>query len=93
MCRNIKPLFNFEPPASREEIHASALQFVRKVSGGTHPAKINEEAFAKAVKAVEEATALLLSTLVSHAPSKNREEELLKKKIKNEKRFSLTQIQ
>ncbi len=89
MCRNIKPLFNFEPPATSEEIQASALQYVRKISGSTKPAKINEEAFAMAVKAVTHATEELLNSLVTTAPGKNREQEALKKKLKNEKRFSV----
>ncbi len=89
MCRNIKPLFNFEPPATSEEIQASALQYVRKISGSTKPAKINEEAFAMAVKAVTHATEELLNSLVTTAPGKNREQEALKKRLKNEKRFSV----
>jgi len=87
MCRNIKPLFNFEPPATTQEIEASALQYVRKVSGSTKPAKVNEEAFALAVKAVAQATEELLNSLVTSLPGKNREQEALKKKLKNEKRF------
>ncbi|HVS15579.1 MAG TPA: DUF2277 domain-containing protein [Thermoanaerobaculia bacterium] len=75
MCRNIRTLHNFEPPASPEEIHAAALQYVRKVSGATRPSRANEQAFAAAVEEVAAATARLLERLVSSAPPKDREEE------------------
>lgn len=73
MCRNIKTLFNFEPPATHNEIRASALQFVRKLSGYTHPSKVNEAAFEDAVREVEKAAAKLLKSLETNAPPKDRE--------------------
>jgi hypothetical protein len=74
MCRNIKPLFNFEPPATDDEVRASALQFVRKVSGYTKPSKVNEAAFNHAVNEVTEAARRLIVSLVTTAPPKDREE-------------------
>ena len=87
MCRNIKVLFNFEPPASHEEVHASALQFVRKLSGTTKPSQANEEAFDKAVVQVAAAATELLDRLVTSSRPKNREEEAVKAKARNAKRF------
>ena len=87
MCRNIRPLFNFEPPASEEEIRAAALQFVRKVSGYTNPPRANEQAFDDAVDAVSEAARELLTKLVSFSPPKNREIEATKAKARNALRF------
>lgn len=87
MCRNIRPLFNFEPPATEDEIRAAALQFVRKVSGYTHPPQANQEAFDDAVDAVSEAARELLGKLVSFAPPKNRETEAAKAKARNALRF------
>jgi hypothetical protein len=78
MCRNIKPLFNFEPPASDDEVRASALQFVRKVSGYNKPSKVNEEAFNDAVSEVTEAARKLIQSLVTAAPPRDREEEAVK---------------
>ncbi len=75
MCRNIRTLHNFEPPASEDEIQASALQYVRKISGSTKPSKANEEVFERAVEEVVTVTRRLLEGLVSNAPPKNREEE------------------
>ena len=75
MCRNIRPLFNFEPPATDEEIHAAALQYVRKVAGSTRPSKANEAAFARAVEQVTQATEELLEALVPGAPPRTREAE------------------
>ncbi|MEE2776927.1 MAG: DUF2277 domain-containing protein [Acidobacteriota bacterium] len=75
MCRNIRTLHNFEPPASGDEIHAAALQYVRKVSGATKPSRANEEAFSDAASEIEHVTRHLLARLVSHAPPKNRESE------------------
>ena len=75
MCRNIKNLFNFEPPASNDEIHASSLQFVRKLSGFNKPSKINEEAFNNAVQDVAAVARILLDSLSTNAPAKNRELE------------------
>jgi hypothetical protein len=74
MCRNIKPLFNFEPPATDDEVRASALQFVRKVSGFNKPSKLNEDAFNSAVNEVTEAARRLIESLVTTAPARDREE-------------------
>jgi hypothetical protein len=87
MCRNIRTLSNFEPPATRDEIQAAALQYVRKVSGTTHPSKANEEAFARAVQAIALETDRLLSELVTTAPSKNREVEATKARARAEARY------
>lgn len=87
MCRNIKTLFNFEPPATEQEVHASALQFVRKLSGFTKPSKANEEAFDAAVEEVSQAAQRLLDSLVTQAAPRNREEEAAKAKARNLKRF------
>ena len=87
MCRNIKVLFNFEPPATEDEIRASALQFVRKVSGSTRPSRANEPAFDKAVDEVTHIVTELLETLVTSAPPKNREQEAAKARVRAEKRF------
>jgi hypothetical protein len=80
MCRNIKTLHNFAPPATDEEIRASAVQFVRKLSGRTHPSKINEKAFERAVDRVQAAARELLASLVTTAPPRNREVEAAKAK-------------
>ena len=87
MCRNIKTLFNFEPPATKGEIHASALQFVRKLSGFTHPSKANEEAFNRAVDEVSEAARRLLASLATAAPPRNREVEAEKARERSKARF------
>lgn len=73
MCRNIRPLFNFEPPATRNEVHDAALQFVRKISGFTHPSKVNEAAFEAAVEDIEKVVKRLLGELETSAPAKDRE--------------------
>jgi hypothetical protein len=88
MCRNIKMLANFEPPASDEEIRASALQFVRKLSGTNRPSHANEEAFALAVDEVTEAAERLIRALKTHAPPRSREEEARKAKERSLKRFA-----
>lgn len=88
MCRNIRPLFNFEPPTTEEEIRAAALQYVRKVSGSTRPASANQAAFDAAVDEVARVTARLLGSLTTHAPPKNREVEREKAKARAAKRFS-----
>ena len=88
MCRNIRTLHNFEPPATREEIHASALQYVRKISGSTKPSKANEAAFERALTAVEAATARLLDELVSSAPPKDRETEAAKARARAAARYA-----
>ena len=86
MCRNIHTLYNFEPPATREEVHDAALQYVRKISGFTSPSQANEEAFERAVQAVTEASSRLLDELVTTAPPKNREAEAAKKRLRWEQR-------
>ncbi len=78
MCRNIRTLHNFEPPATPDEVHAAALQYVRKISGSTKPSKANQEAFDRAVAAVTQISEQLLSELVTVAPPKNREIEIAK---------------
>ena len=88
MCRNIRQLHNFEPPASQEEVQDAALQFVRKVSGSTKPSKANTEAFDLAVEEVAAATRKLLDSLVTNALPKNREEEAAKRRAKYEERFA-----
>lgn len=87
MCRNIKTLYNFEPPVTDEEIRAASLQFVRKVSGFNAPSKANEAAFAGAVEAVAEACAKLLGSLETNAPPKNRDEEAAKARARAAERF------
>jgi len=87
MCRNIKTLHNFEPPASRDEVNAAALQYVRKVSGSTNPSKANEMAFARAVDEVAAATNRLLAALVTSAPPRDREIEAARARVRAEKRF------
>jgi hypothetical protein len=87
MCRNIKTLHNFSPPATTEEIRASSLQFVRKLSGFTRPSKANEEVFNRAVDQVTEAAHELLSSLVTNAPARNREIEAIKARARSAKRF------
>ena len=88
MCRNIKMLFNFDPPVTDEEIRAASLQFVRKVSGFTKPSKANEPAFHQAVDDIAAISARLLSSLETSAPSRSREEEAAKAKARNALRFS-----
>jgi hypothetical protein len=88
MCRNIRQLHNFDPPASQEEVDDAALQFVRKVSGSTKPSKANAEAFDLAVGEVAAATRKLLDSLVTNAPPKDREEEAAKRRAKYEERFA-----
>jgi hypothetical protein len=87
MCRNIKTLHNFDPPATDEEIHASALQFVRKLSGCTRPSKANERAFNRAVDQVAHAAHELLHALVTNAPSRDREVEAAKARARGAERF------
>jgi hypothetical protein len=87
MCRSIKTLHNFEPPATHDEIHASALQFVRKLSGFTRPSKANEPAFNRAVEQVTHAAHELLHSLVSNAPPRDREIEAMKAKARAAARF------
>ena len=86
MCRNIRTLYNFDPPATEEEIRASAIQYVRKVSGFNKPSAANAEAFDHAVEAVAEVTRQLLAELTTSAPPKNREEEAAKARARFERR-------
>jgi hypothetical protein len=88
MCRNIRTLHNFEPPATHDEVEASALQYVRKISGFTKPSNANEEAFAAAIEAVTAASVELLDQLVTNAPAKNREEEAVKAKARSAQRYA-----
>ncbi len=88
MCRNIRQLHNFEPPASDEEVHDAALQYVRKISGSTKPSHANEEAFARAVEEVAEATRRLLDGLVTGATPKNREVEAARRRARAAERFA-----
>jgi hypothetical protein len=87
MCRNIKILHNFEPPATEDEIRASALQYVRKISGTTKPSRANEEAFARAVDEVHAATARLLDALVTKAPPRDREVEAARARARSAERY------
>ena len=87
MCRNIRTLFNFEPPANEEEIHASALQFVRKLSGFNQPSKANEAAFNRAVEEVADAARRLLESLETARPPRNREVEAMKARARSRERF------
>ena len=87
MCRNIRTLHNFEPPATSEEIHASALQYVRKISGSTKPSHANEEAFNRAVEDVAAITRRLLDELVTTAPPKNRDAEAAKARARAAERY------
>jgi hypothetical protein len=88
MCRNIKTLANFEPPASEDEIRASALQFVRKLSGTTRPSRANEAAFERAVEEVTDAARRLIDSLQIKAPPRNREEEAQKARERARERFA-----
>ena len=87
MCRNIRPLFNFEPPATDDEVRAAALQYVRKISGATRPSQANSEAFERAVHDVTRATRRLVDALVTSAPAKDREAEAAKAHARSAKRF------
>jgi hypothetical protein len=88
MCRNIHTLHNFEPAASTDEVHAAALQYVRKISGTTKPSKANAEAFDRAVAEIAHLTQHLLNDLVTAAPPKNRDEEAAKAKERSARRFA-----
>ena len=88
MCRNIRTLHNFEPPATTDEVRAAALQYVRKVSGSTKPARANADAFDRAVEEVATITMHLLDELVTAAPAKDRETEAAKARARTEKRFA-----
>ena len=90
MCRNIRPLFNFAPPATEEEVRAAALQYVRKVSGIQKPSQLNAAEFEAAVNEVAAVTRHLVATLVTNAPPRDREEEHQKAKARNIRRFGAT---
>ncbi len=90
MCRNIKTLFNFEPAVTDDEVRAAALQYVRKLSGFTKPSKANEDAFNAAVEQVALVSSILLRSLETNAPPKNREEEMAKLRAKSAIRFAKT---
>ena len=92
MCRNIKTLANFEPPATEDEIRASALQFVRKLSGTTHPSQANEAAFNQAVEDVTAAAQRLIDSLEIRAAPRNREEEAQKARERSRRRFGQAQV-
>ena len=87
VCRNIKTLFNFDPPATDEEVRAASLQFVRKLSGTTKPSKVNEVAFGRAVDDVTVVATVLLDSLMTSAPTKNREAEAVKARARTARRF------
>ena len=89
MCRNIKPLFNFDPPATDAEMHDAALQFVRKISGYGKPSAVNQPAFDAAVAAIAATTRQLLADLATSAPPKNREQEAAKRRERSVRRFAL----
>lgn len=89
MCRNIKPLYNFEPPASEDEIRAAALQYVRKISGVNKPSQANQAAFLAAVQAITEISATLLNSLETNAAPKDREIEAAKARARNARRFGV----
>ncbi len=89
MCRNIKTLFNFDPPVTDEEIHAASLQFVRKLSGFNKPSKANEAAFLAAVEEIAAVSHKLLSSLETNSPPKNREEEAARARARSAQRFGL----
>jgi hypothetical protein len=88
MCRNIQTLYNFEPPATDEEVHDAALQYVRKISGFTKPSNANEEAFNLAVEEITQASRRLLDSLVTTAAPKDREVEAARRRARAEKRFA-----
>jgi hypothetical protein len=88
MCRNIRTLHNFDPPATDEEVRASALQYVRKVSGSTKPSQANAEAFDRAVEEIVDVTSRLLDSLVTAAPPKNREIEAEKRRARAQERYA-----
>jgi hypothetical protein len=88
MCRNIRTLFNFEPPATEEEIRASAIQFVRKLSGFAHPSRVNEDAFNRAVDEVTDTARRLLASLETASPARNREVEAEKARERARQRFA-----
>jgi hypothetical protein len=87
MCRNIRPLFNFDPPTTADEVHDAALQYVRKVSGSTRPSQVNRDAFDRAVEEITRATEKLVAGLVTTAPPRNRDVERQKARERSTRRF------
>ena len=87
MCRNIRPLFNYDPPATEDDVYVAALQYVRKVSGSTKPSTANADAFALAIEEVAAATSKLLASLTTNAPPRDRATEIEKARAKNLQRF------
>ena len=90
MCRNIKPLFNFEPPATNDEVRAASLQFVRKITGFAKPSKANDEAFNKAIDEISSASRVLLDSLVTQAPPRDRDVIAERARLRAMKRFGTT---
>ena len=88
MCRNIRPLFNFDPPATNDEVRAASLQFVRKLSGFTHPSKANEAAFERAIDEIASVARRLVDSLETNAPPKNREIEAAKARARSAERYA-----
>jgi hypothetical protein len=88
MCRNIRPLYNFDPPATSEEVHSAALQYVRKISGFTKPSQVNQEAFDRAVHEIAHASQHLLDALETSAPPKDREAEAAKRRARSAQRYA-----
>ena len=91
MCRNIKTLFNFEPPATDDEVRAASIQFVRKLSGYSKPSQANQEAFDTAVNEIQDCAQRLLDSLVTNSPPRDRDEEARKARVRNAKRFGRPQ--
>lgn len=87
MCRNIRPLHNFDPPATQDEVHNAALQYIRKISGCTKPSRLNAEAFERAVDAITDVSMRLLNELVTSAPPKDREAEAAKARARSAARY------
>lgn len=92
MCRNIKPLFNYDPPVSEEEIRAAAIQYVRKISGISKPSRSNEATFQAAIDEVQRASSALLIRLQTNAPPKNRTDEIARAKARSERRFPIKSL-
>ncbi|MDP9117523.1 MAG: DUF2277 domain-containing protein [Actinomycetota bacterium] len=90
MCRNIRTLHNFEPPATTDEVTAAALQYVRKISGSARPSAVNQAAFDEAVRQIAHTTNHLLEALVTSAPARDRADEAVKARLRNEKRFGVS---
>jgi hypothetical protein len=92
MCRNIKPLFNYDPPVSEDEIRAAAVQYVRKISGLSKPSRLNEAAFEDAIDAIQSASSILLQKLQTNASPRNRIDEIDRAKVRSRQRFPIKSI-